>query len=540
MRIILGLGGDILANKHFAINGFRTIEDVKGYQSALLVASTGYSPEISTLTDKIIKTERDRLEDLLGKLLANEQKFKDILGDVGISYIEKRINNWNSHMGLDLVNSDEIFSEELKSVLNEIADESFQNNFHEALSSYPELREYFSVETVKTWTPDIIREFKRSFESKTGINLRNMRRTYIGVAERTNEIKDITDNIKFDISFQPVISANYRKKIKDFIEKTTNYKFHQIITKEKQKVIENIFRNFVRRAGISRTGPGQYFVKVITEQSSKFDINRSTFSIKGFLGEVYWTAFWRYITNDKISVSPQGATYATAGNVPGQIPIDMFLQDIGIQIKNYSLINLQNGSQGVHFPPTPNTMNVNNFIRLRLDLPDTATAYERFMFSYGYNKVLDNEDAQAKYAPIFNRFDTILRQFMGNLESISMKRIDKIISLDREFGFESDVDLFNTNNLEERYNTIYIIGDKFVFGSDIVRAIIHGLESQEEVKVSLSHFRILNTSEPFVGATYPESSGYKIRDLMNNYKLEYQIEIDVNALTSSILGRIRI
>lgn len=104
-------------------------------------------------------------------------------------------------MSLNLVNSDEIFSEELKSVLNEIADESFQNNFHEAISSYPELREYFSVETFKTWTPEIIREFKRSFESKTGISLRNMRHTYIGVAERTNEIKDITDNIKFDISF---------------------------------------------------------------------------------------------------------------------------------------------------------------------------------------------------------------------------------------------------------------------------------------------------------------------------------------------------
>jgi len=63
--------------------------------------------------------------------------------------------------------------------------------------------------------------------------------------------------------------------------------------------------------------------------TQSFDLNSSVASAKGFLGEVYWTAFWRFVTNGKVTVTPTGAMRTTTG-VSGEIPIDIVINGIGL------------------------------------------------------------------------------------------------------------------------------------------------------------------------------------------------------------------
>lgn len=548
MRIILGLGGDSLAKNSLmtvAAPGFETMERVVSYQN-IIASMIGYSSKHNNeLLEEIKLKEIERLEQLKASLLAEEKKLKDTLGIISIEELNQRLQEWNNS-GLDtiLINGSTQFNKLVKEISKKITQEWFNKNFAEALihdaKNGGELHEIFMRNGTEQITKDVkfFQNIKRAIKEKGYGSLDSMPNKYFTITVQGEPIEDFSKEPVVDIYFSGDISSGYAKKISNIIKKINGYEFKNFPLSDKLKA--EIVNNIKSLINVN-SRPGQIMMQILTfrfEMNQQFDLSKNESVIKGFLGEAYWTAFWQFITAGKVQVIPTGTSRGTSGTLTGkEIPIDIILGETGFQVKNYRII-YSHGQQLIKFPPFGSTsIRLDNFIESRLDMPAYKDAIEKFFFSYGYNRLVDNDTARKIYSGVANRFDSILYTLKANLEELTLGRLDKVIGLDRSFSFDNE--LVDTSELETtRYNTVWLIGNKFVFGSDIVDSLITGLWASRGFDIRLSLFDTSALHQPELGAKWPEPTSYDPSSAMKGQIIKYQIEIDISTLIRDLMSRI--
>lgn len=230
-------------------------------------------------------------------------------------------------------------------------------------------------------------------------------------------------------------------------------------------------------------------------------------SIKGFMGELFWLLFFHDVTGGNMTLRSTG-NVTTAKNK--QAAIDIMLNGIGFQVKNYSL---QEGQiifgNDLHSSRTTKGVKLNKLMEFRDINFGTATdAIKRFYTSYAYNKVVTDEipnvelwdsngpqgagtvnpaNAQAQFGPIFEAYKDLARNFEQYLDDLIAQQGDKLIGLDRadELVGASTVGQLVTDNGGRQYkknrnfNTCFLIRDKIIPSSYIIRGMLDLVKNSE-------------------------------------------------------------
>lgn len=519
--------------------GFETIQNVKNYQENL-IAFLGYKGSKSRFrAEEVISQEISRLRTVQKILLAQEKHLFASKSIISYEHLLQKIEEWNNSGASILLSNNEQIYTLIKDIQDTIQLEDFNNKLEQSLYQNSELQEIFFIESADKLSDEIITEFisrlndygegqdfrittagKKAAMGNSSIkgNLGLLR--YVTFVQTTQK-----DGRKgFKVTFNKNVSSKYKKRIYDIIVKAgiEIEKIQTNISQQSQTEIENIIIRKLPINGVAKN----YIAKTLKKHFIKFGFNSSAAAIKGALGEIYWTSFWDFISNGKLRVAPVGLVRASGTNY--QLPIDLILRGLGFQVKNYH-INVDG------IATIRKTIGLYSFLESRMEV--SATDFENFYTSWGYNKVINTTHAKEVYQPLFDRFERIMEQASDNLEFYAQERMDKILKLDSSFQSEIDSQLKLTGGIEEKVNVAYLIDDKVVFGSDIIEAIIQQLE-KGYASVTFDTFNI-NYTEPFTKRFWDDDDNTSPKSLMEKTKVEYTIKLDVTDLISAAINRLK-
>ena len=236
--------------------------------------------------------------------------------------------------------------------------------------------------------------------------------------------------------------------------------------------------------------------------------------IKGFLGEVYWTAFFRYLGLDAL---PTGDVKDNDTNQ--SISVDLLVKGFGFQVKNF---NLRNGTTALG--SRGNYKRAGVFIRDRanIDEPLSDLLMELYgLWSYG-NVASDNEAYNATRQELYN-------VLTSGSEKIFQHYVDKIIRLDAEQShkfFEDSDSFFPDQKL--MFNSFFLVGEKIIPSSAILQEIIESLENSAQtpsIKFSITGLQAGENAPK-----YPEAVEWDSYKMANFTGLGYNIDLDLTTI----------
>lgn len=516
--------------------GFETVSNVKQYQENL-VDILGYKTSLDKYrASAILQQEIARLKDVRNILLSQEKKLFSAKSIDSYENLLLKIEEWNiSGADVLLSNNNNIYTI-IKEIQDTIQIEDFNNKLQQSLYQNNELQEIFYIDASKYTFDQAINIFMEGL-SKKGDNFRitsagreavkgnkNVK-GQAGLLRYVTLVHTTLLNGKpaYKVSFNQNVPQRYKKRIYDIIE-TTGVKIRKITTNISQQSQNQIINIILSKLPINGKAK-QYIGKELLQNFTNFGFNQSAAAIKGALGEIYWTAFWKFISNGRLKSSPIGTTLTSSG---GQVPIDIILRGLGFQVKNY-LINPDG------FMTMRRSMTLEGFLEQRLEI--NPIDFENFYTSWGYNKVINTSHAEQVYRPLFERFEKILNEATNGLQGYAETRLDRILKVDSDFQSQINSQLNLTGDLGVKTNVAYLIGDKIVFGSDIITAIIQQLENgYADVGFQSFEFMVV---EPIANNVWPNNDTTSGKSLMNQSKVRYEIYLDVNSLVNSAINRLK-
>lgn len=331
---------------------------------------------------------------------------------------------------------------------------------------------------------------------------------------------------KWRISFDENTPASYKERLWSYISQIEGEAKSGALI-DTSKIYDAIVKDLNVSFSIGEPARS-YIAKELSNNWQLFyDLNVSSASAKGFLGELYWTSFFKYM-RDTVGLNVPVMAAGTIRNDKGQeIQIDGFLSSLGYQVKNYSL----KGSGQNTYVEFKNSMSWGNFITSRLQ--QDISPFQEFYGRFSYN--LPVLDATEKYEKIYNRF----RKVDAMVVPFFLSNADKILRL------EMTVSDKITNQINERlndaldlgqtaYNDFYLIAGHIVPAVNIIRNIRDNLAKGEgEVKFEiksgkLSEDKLRNTGSHWDYGVEPGLPSDAFN--MTSQTMAYQITIKIPPL----------
>lgn len=546
---------------------FATVENVKAYQEDL----NSYLGYTNTKNDfikaKIWEEEIKRLEELRNFLIAQEERLFQINGIESFENLRKRIQEWDNSGASSLISGSDNFEKLVQTIDNMIQTDDLNEKVAIVAANNSEIQELFTVDAEKNLPLDEIASklikqlneviggtmerghwkgatghFRELTKGKQFINKENVDGAvglfrYILIGEPITIKNGEKTEYKYRITFKETIPSRYRNRIYNIIDKITEQETKKIQTDAAKKSQGKIIKLFAEEFPL--TGEAKkYILAELRKRFLSYGFSTTKSSIKGALGEIYWTAFWKYITKGRAKVIPVGLEHATGGVIKGQqLPMDVLLKGFGFQVKNYQ-IDLKTNETIFH-----KKMFLNGYIKNRLQI--NTQPFDNFYFSWAYNKVIDTEHARTHYQALFNRFNLIMQQMEENLKRYSTERLDKVLRLDTDFN--SNLKIEAKDDL--KIVTAYLISNKIIFSSDIVNAIIEQLTNEsKDADIGFRSFNI-NFKEPTTSPTWKPKKRSKAEwpppndedpsNLMKETTIEYEIYLNVDNLLNAAIARLK-
>lgn len=289
-----------------------------------------------------------------------------------------------------------------------------------------------------------------------------------------------------------------------------------------------------------------------------YSLNSGMSSVKGFLGEVYTTAFLIYMArnggNKQVlkRITPTGAVRETGGTRP-EIITDIWLRGFGIQVKNYESHKvIRDGFQ------KERSYSVGNFILDTLKLGSAGTdnfasvgdILLNFFTAYDYNQDYGAVDSSVKSSDGY-KFWSAARSRMDSkfndsnaLNNILYPYIDRLIGIDKVFSADS----VNFAKEREYINTFFNIGGRFIPSSVVVQALIDSIQkntsagslsglvtAQFDVSYSSSN---KDAWHPAVDNNIVAQVFDQRREYANSTELNYKIVLDMKDILVQVYNEI--
>ena len=376
------------------------------------------------------------------------------------------------------------------------------------------------------------------------------------VTLKNGEIEIKSDRNNISLAMQQKITRDLKK----YLEKQNRGQQYKV-NYDFQKLFDTLFE----KSGI--TPEGQFYIlKAIKNDygsvTKYYDFNSNQSRLKGFLGEIYTTAFLLFMAGKNNlealrRITPTGAMREVGGKKP-ELIIDIWLYGAGIQVKNYELNKVL--KSGFEFR---NTLGAGEFITNKLQLESRGTSNTasvgdillNFFTAYDYNQ---------DYGETGNLSDEIMKSDAYRYWKITRARMTekirdeksftniitpyahKLMGISRKFSTEDNMFI----NGQEYHNTFFNISGEYIPSSVLVQAIIDIIEkkSQKESFGGLLDIKARFSSHSLSGLDKwsPKVDNNLVAKVFENRekyadssRVSYSMIVDVQELSANLLNYIK-
>lgn len=240
--------------------------------------------------------------------------------------------------------------------------------------------------------------------------------------------------------------------------------------------------------------------------------------VQGWLGEVYWNACLSYLFKKKGISLPTGAKYNALGR---QMSVDIIVESCGFQVKNWTF------KGGVH--RSEKTLLLGNFLSTRADLMGSFTGdiLAQMFGAISYNK--PNEDYPSRiqeYTSFYNSEVAPKAEELTQLTNLFRTRLNKIIEIDNGGLLKEPI-----NNEQQFYNTFWLINDKVIPSSIIIKKLIQEIDSN--VGQGLVNFEVTSIEDKG-GNVWPQEVNTTALSMANRWRLSYTTEFNIDRLLEEV------
>lgn len=346
-----------------------------------------------------------------------------------------------------------------------------------------------------------------------------------------------SENKGYQIQLSPNIPATYRKRLVKGLDNIlggetvsingTNNHYQQVLTK--------YIKRYIPEGGINASDIIKYFDFSSLTKDYAWGGYGNT---KGALGEIYWKAALNYLMGSS-SANKVLATGTLLTSNSKQLPIDLVLDGLGAQVKNYRIANMGGGNEVIFYPETTTSLKaflgtINAGSEEKLDM---------FVTSWGYNKPnydYTPADGKMNYMGVYNRFSNIADSFNNQLQFLAQTHLAELmrITQDQEFSHKTDNLIYGKIvGKTQKTNTFYFFADRIVPASALVTEIIDGLKSQTSAAVSIESFKADDLKPASVGSVWPTFQPPTVeKGFWDSQKVRYRIRLDLSTILQKVLS----
>lgn len=466
--------------------------------------------QIKALREVILKKEREFFDSL-----AVTRPYKDTPKEA-IRILERKVEEWNSSGANKLISNSS-----LNTILEILKSGDYQRlstqEFYEITNNFMEE----NAETIKSELGEIsndalVRVLNEILEKEGQQKLPLKKRDTNGKSWIYFDIQE--KDGRFDIQvkaegFSSTTKSKLKKALKLYMEqhgKSSNE------FSEAKKNIELLQRIIL--SGITNAQIRDAIKEQLSEQKiGGFNLAKDFNVIKGFLGEVYWSAFFSYL----------GATTIPTGDekdiTSGQsIAVDLLVGEYGFQVKNFNL----KPDGKIHFGTRNQYKMAGTFITERARVDEELNTLLLLLYgSYAYN--IDVSDGE------FTDTREELQEILTTRASeIFTYYIDSIIRLDAQQEnamIKSTEDIIPNKKI--LFNTFFVIADKIIPSSAILSEIIATID--QSVNVPNISFEITGLKIDENSPKYDERvKSWNNKKMANYSRISYTIDFDINGILS--------
>ena len=508
---------------------YRTKKGVQGVVSNYYAHSIMF-PELSL--GQVLSNRIEQLKSLYEVVLASEKRFYNKFAITrgyepkdALAILQERVAQWNASGAQKLISADahstvidilvnrsykSLTLDELNSIVNEL--------FQPGGGLYTENQEITTEKVI-----EILNEELGELElSKFRVNDKSL--YWIEVKDGQIEIKGNID-------------ANRKSRLKKALQSIIDKKFAGSKKKGPKVVGGDSERNaaLLREILLKDIHNEEVKNKIRYELSvgriDKFNLARDYGVIKGFLGEVYWSAFFRYLGAQSIPVGDEKDI-----NSGGSVAIDLLINKFGFQVKNFNFKpdgTIQFGTRG-------GLKDVGTLIAKRMELGNDSNLGDLLLGLYGaYGFNQDYSDGE-----FTDTREQLERLINGGLDDVFTYFIDRIIHLDAQ----QDAEILRQTeaivpNQKTIFNSFFVIGDRIVPSSQILLAIINQLTNAnagprtkfETTKVAIKEGA---TTYQTLMENPDKEFSWNLLKMANQVQIGYKIEMNITDILQQAYNQV--
>lgn len=491
-------------------------EKINDFQSTGLIDTNVY------LSD-VLSTRLNQLKLLREVIIQKEKEFYNSLSLTApyqnepakaIEVLNGEIKKWNSS-GAEVMISNKSVQTVLEILTNKdyrrITTQEINQLIQDLFVSEQETFNEVSQEVISAKLTEVLNEVLRSAGQATLPKTQRDRKTphvYFKIEQNNGKTK-----IEINSNLDSTKKAQLKKAVRLLVEeldqqnKTNKAEIFSDSLRNalliQNVILSKITNNKVKEAIKQELSPGKI---------ERFNLARDFNVIKGFLGEVYWSAFFSYLG---AKTTPTGDEKdITSGQ---SIAIDLLINNFGFQVKNFNFKpdgKIQFGTRGKY-------KTAGTFVKDRAGVDGKLGELMLLLYgSYAYNiDISDGEFTDTR--------EKLEHTLVNDASEILTYYIDSVLRLDAEQ--ETELTKATEGIIPNRkllFNTFFLIGDKIIPSSAILTEIIKNLDKATNAP---------NINFEITGIRYDENSPkYYTKNLVwdslkmaNHAEISYLIDFNI-------------
>lgn len=351
-----------------------------------------------------------------------------------------------------------------------------------------------------------------------------------GINTQINFTRSQKDGWKASINTEYGLKDSMKIKVNSLLDKLNNpdeKKFAEVKQSYKDSLMEYLLTVLGPNIGIQSSALEALRIEW-NMYKNKYGFSFSLSTIKGWLGELYWNVTLKHLFGNSSSIMAVGKVLNTKGR---QLSVDIIADalNVGFQVKNWTI------ADGKH--RIDKEMQLGNFMKDRAECIYTTTGriLAQMFATLAYNQpnpAYANAEFD-RYKAEYQKWRNSVENDLDNLTQHFYAFLNKIIGIDRsEIIPEEFYNKFSHNSFQ---STFWLINDKIIPSSIIIRNMIAVLERQEDELIKfevthLSHSVLWRNVATSPQSVWPAAIDLDPIKLSNRWKIKFFTEFNLDAL----------
>ena len=480
---------------------------IQDYERVGLIKS---EPEL----EDVLASRLEQLKALRANILVKEENFFGSLSTTApfkddpkraMSVLNKKVQEWNESGARYMIANDSI-----KTTLEILTSGDYRGLPYKELEGIAEDfinsdGQYIIEEQANTVMENLLSELDEVLgqgQKLTRHSRQGDAYVYFTLSRSGNKWKvDLNTNLK------PELKSKFKRAMKKILEQRGQSTHAFSDSTRNAELVQKVILSKITNSQVQNTIKQELSIGKI----EKFNLAKDFNVIKGFLGEVYWSAFFSFL----------GAKTEPTGDIKddvsgASIGVDLLVNNYGFQVKNFN--SKPDGK--ISFGTRGGYKSAGTFIRDRAAIEEKLCNLLLDLYgSYAYN--IDVSDGT------FTDTRTALESLLTtDVEEVFEHYIDKIIRLDAEQQNEMmrETDGFIPDQ-RLMVNTFFVIGDKIIPSSAILTEIIDSIGNASSK--SAIDFAITGIKAKEDSPKYDEKINWVSYKMANYTGISYSIDLDI-------------